>query len=341
MHQRSTQGLHKRNASSHPWFKSHVRRLQDAELEVTQQPSQNEEKQVGSSVRQPVEVSFFLNGCQDAKKPCPDRGVFSLRRACTWEMLHERFQVATHRAENIWGDFPKVFLVMAMYLCYTWDILYLVHFFCWCQAWVILRNPEHRGPCPFHPIQLTHPNGCPLVGFLQEEGQVFNLCLHGWTWGIRNVFLKDAGFQYLKTNQDGSTPATGNHTVDWQILKANDEAIIRALSSIAACAPLALTVDAPHFRQKFTACHPDPCLGVIVLYFFRLVTIGHHYNLFKTSPTPGRNTSLSSSRSCPPNASQIQNNAAAITSYSLRAVFHLTALLTLTIFTPFLSQLGS
>ena len=43
-------------------------------------------------------------------------------------MLHERFQVATHRAENIWGDFPKVFLVMAMYLCYTWDILYLVHF---------------------------------------------------------------------------------------------------------------------------------------------------------------------------------------------------------------------
>lgn len=179
------------------------------------------------------------------------------------------------------------------------------------------------------------------MGFLQEEGQVFNLCLHGWTWGIRNVFLKDAGFQYLKTNQDGSTPATGNHTVDWQILKANDEAIIRALSSIAACAPLALTVDAPHFRQKFTACHPDPCLGVIVLYFFRLVTIGHHYNLFKTSPTPGRNTSLSSSRSCPPNASQIQNNAAAITSYSLRAVFHLTALLTLTIFTPFLSQLGS
>ena len=128
MHQRSTQGLHKRNASSHPWFKSHVRRLQDAELEVTQQPSQNEEKQVGSSVRQPVEVSFFLNGCQDAKKPCPDRGVFSLRRACTWEMLHERFQVATHRAENIWGDFPKVFLVMAMYLSYTWDILYLVHF---------------------------------------------------------------------------------------------------------------------------------------------------------------------------------------------------------------------
>ena len=80
MHQRSTQGLHKRNASSHPWFKSHVRRLQDAELEVTQQPSQNEEKQVGSSVRQPVEVSFFLNGCQDAKKPCPDRGVFSSRR---------------------------------------------------------------------------------------------------------------------------------------------------------------------------------------------------------------------------------------------------------------------
>lgn len=114
------------------------------------------------------------------------------------------------------------------------------------------------------------------MGFLQEEGQVFNLCLHGWTWGIRNVFLKDAGFQYLKTNQDGSTPATGNHTVDWQILKANDEAIIRALSSIAACAPLALTVDAPHFRQKFTACHPDPCLGVIVLYFFDwspLVTI--------------------------------------------------------------------
>ena len=76
-----------------------------------------------------------------------------------------------------------------------------------------------------------------------QEGQVFNLCLCGWTWGIRNV-LKDAGFQYLKTNQDGSTPATGNQTVDWQILKANDEAIIRAFSSIAACAPLALTVDA-------------------------------------------------------------------------------------------------
>ena len=27
---------------------------------ATQQPSQNEEKQVGSSVRQPVEVSFFF-----------------------------------------------------------------------------------------------------------------------------------------------------------------------------------------------------------------------------------------------------------------------------------------
>ncbi len=87
----------------------------------------------------------------------------------------------------------------------------------------------HHGPRPFHPIQLKHPNGRPRVGSLQKEGQMFNLCLRGLDMGNRNV-LKDAGFQYLKTNQDGSAPATGDQTVDWQVWKADADSILRCSS---------------------------------------------------------------------------------------------------------------
>ena len=72
-----------------------------------------------------------------------------------------------------------------------------------------------------------------------------------------------ATFQYLQTNQDGSTPATGNKTVGWQILQADTDSILRAVTSIAASASLALTVtnDIPTLPSGVFRS-PNPRLGV-------------------------------------------------------------------------------